>query len=716
MRLVSRRLQLIEWLLALFLVSLITTVFLTVRHVQRERRILAEAFSRAQKWAKQGASTIDEYLRSIQPVAQSIVADLERGQLTGDNAAPRFEQLLQERPNLLGIGLFYEPYAWSSQERLYSCYVLRHPDKPVEVLNVGKIYDYTEPMHEWYLGPLLEGARWSEPLEGKASQALLFMYSAPFHAPHGARKEGGSTQEPSGIVAVTHSSDALREIIDGLRLDHAGYAFLISPQGRLIVHPDKRLVLNGRSIFEIAWEREDSALQALAISALRSRRGNAIDHVDPLSGQSSWLLFEPIESSGWSLGVVVFKEGLLDVANARHGWMWVLVAGIATLLFLAALASAALVRRARLALWAVSISATLILVLGVALAWVIERTWPSYQGQGVARMADEPTLQNFLNEYEAESAGRGRAPPIHVPTAIFVESMDFASAYEVKVTGYAWQRYRKDVHANLTRGLSLPEAVGELTFEQAYSQQKDGEELVGFRFDGTLRQDFDYEAYPLDRQQVWFRMRHPDFERNVLLVPDLSSYSVTNPASLPGVTQKLLLPGWRVVGAGFDYRQRSYNTTFGFQARAAVEAEPELHYTLQLEREFTSPFIVRFLPLFVVGSMLFGILFIGTKRGSRAAWFGFTAKDVVLGCAALFFVVIFDHAALRQNLASPHVMYMEWFYLMMYLMLMGVTINSLLFATGRLRLLELGDNLLPKVLFGPAYLGAIFAISAAVFY
>jgi hypothetical protein len=114
--------------------------------------------------------------------------------------------------------------------------------------------------------------------------------------------------------------------------------------------------------------------------------------------------------------------------------------------------------------------------------------------------------------------------------------------------------------------------------------------------------------------------------------------------------------------------------------------------------------------------MLFGILLISSKRGRRAAWFGFTAKDVVLGNAALFFVVIFDHAALRQSLASPRIIYMEWFYLLMYLSLLGVTLNSLLFATGRIRLLEVGDNLLPKVLFGPAYLAAIFAITVAVFY
>lgn len=60
--------------------------------------------------------------------------------------------------------------------------------------------------------------------------------------------------------------------------------------------------------------------------------------------------------------------------------------------------------------------------------------------------------------------------------------------------------------------------------------------------------------------------------------------------------------------------------------------------------------------------------------------FGFNSLNALLGCSALFFVVILNHIALRNTLDSDRIAYLEYFYFVTYLVILYVSANSFLVA------------------------------------
>ena len=48
---------------------------------------------------------------------------------------------------------------------------------------------------------------------------------------------------------------------------------------------------------------------------------------------------------------------------------------------------------------------------------------------------------------------------------------------------------------------------------EEYRRRQGSEEVIGWYFDVTVRQAFDYSKYPLDTQDVWLRLWHKDFDR-----------------------------------------------------------------------------------------------------------------------------------------------------------------------------------------------------------
>ena len=78
----------------------------------------------------------------------------------------------------------------------------------------------------------------------------------------------------------------------------------------------------------------------------------------------------------------------------------------------------------------------------------------------------------------------------------------------------------------------------------------------------------------------------------------------------------------------------------------------------------------------------------------------------------MFFVIAFSHIDIRRKIAAEEVFYLEYFYLTIYLAILWVSINSVLFAMGaRIRLIQYRDNLISKLLFWPGLLGLLFAVT-----
>ena len=368
------------------------------------------------------------------------------------------------------------------------------------------------------------------------------------------------------------------------------------------------------------------------------------------------------------------------------------------------------VSRLRSRLWIVSalISfACLILLVGI---WVYVYTAPPTPDPADAVVTTPDEVTAYLDAYDL-APEPGDEPPVFIPTGLHIASVEFRGPYDVLVTGYIWQRYADDLPQDLDKGFVLPEAQY-IRSSQVYRAQQGNEELIGWSFQATLREQFDYFRYPLDRQQIWVRLWHTDFERNVYLAPDLEAYTSLEPATLPGLDSDLVLENWAIEQSFFSYRANSYNANFGIEGYEADQLQPELYYNISIKRDLLSALISRLIVPIVILIQLFVIVMVIGRNQERLEKFGVRPGAVIFTCAAFFFAVLFAQNSLRAELQAHGFVYLEVLHLLTYFAILTVAMNSvLLVARPDLKLFREYDNMWAEVLYWPTILLTMVVIT-----
>lgn len=373
-------------------------------------------------------------------------------------------------------------------------------------------------------------------------------------------------------------------------------------------------------------------------------------------------------------------------------------------------------------IWLVSIGISILAAIFIAALWMqAERMHPDH----ATIIESREDLNAFLQQKGAEGRNvefKGQ-DVAQVPTGFFIQAMSFVTASTVNVNGYVWQKY--PVGFPYEKGVNFPEEIasGDTVLDEKYRSTEtiDGEtvELIIWYFDVTLRQSFDYRHYPLDFLTVWLRVWPAELEADdlVLLTPDLDAYMRTDSARF-GLDENIVSGEWSIDESFFSYVDVPYDTRFGFSTSGMTEPDvySDFQFNLGVQRKFMNAFIVNLVPLFVVALLLFATLITITTDDKRSSRFGFSTSGILGTCSALFFVVMLAHIQVRSNFSGAGLVYIEYFYLVMYVMIMLVAVNAYLIALDALknwRLLHWRDNLLPKVTYWPVLLWTLVVISSS---
>lgn len=671
-----------------------------------------QRFEQARINAKQEAiyatRKIEERLRELQGASNSIANAITKEKMTNEELLNRFKSTVENNPNFLNVGAAYKPFAYNEETRLYAPYYARRNGQ-LEFLKVEDAYDYTEPEHDWYNKPLLEGATWVEPFFARSVNSLVAGFYAPF------KKIDPETKEEvvAGVVYSNYSLNNLKELMASLNLGQSGYGFLISKKGVLLVHPVERYVRSRKTIFNIASIQNNRKLKAVAEKAINGESGG-IEFVDEITGQSSWLFLEPIALNGWSMGVVFIKDEVaIDNKTLRRKLIW-LSLGVASFLFFLSVLIFRAYNGSVKSLWALSSTTSLLFAIEIACVWSLAILELNYKNNRNL-LVSQASTDNFLIPQFRAVQELGQKPPLLVPTGVFIQSLDFTSANDVFMTGYIWQKYYDGIHDELSRGFIFPESITANDFDvtEAYRHKVKNYEVIGWYFEASLRQQFDFTKYPFDFKDVWIRMWHQDFNRvdlnrQVILVPDLEGYEVINPTSKPGLDENFVLEGWSLESSFFEYEFNSYTTNFGLENSIPKKNFPELYFTIILRRAFIGLFIARIIPLMVVSILLFTMLLLANKdRG----------MEVVGACGGFVFIVILDQIAVRGEIVANGIIYFEYFYFVIYLFIFLVAMNAIMLTFDtKFPLMEYKNNLIPKLLYWPIVLSLLLLVTLSVFY
>lgn len=372
--------------------------------------------------------------------------------------------------------------------------------------------------------------------------------------------------------------------------------------------------------------------------------------------------------------------------------------------------------------WWLSTAVSAVLIIVLVKLWIQMNEFIIEPTQLVNEQQTNEYLQKNWQDRVVAKSGHIE-PTMKVKTGIFIQSLKFFNSTEVNITGYIWQRYQDGLHDSIKPGpgevgFILPEQV-DSGFEprEVYRLRTAYEEIVGWYFEATLRQPFDYETYPFDHKTVWVRMWHKQFFRNILLVPDFEAYMATGLTDIFGIEEEIVLETWERENTYFDYKRSNYDTDFGIPNYIGQQGFPELHYNFVVKRKFENAFIVYLLPLFLVAALLFAALLTVSASDELSSRLGFNTSGFIGGCSALFFVVLLAHIQLREQFAGSGIVYIEYFYILMYGLLVVATVNTYLFSVqpkSGFGLILYEDNLLFKVAYWPVVLGSLILITLGV--
>lgn len=672
-------------------------------------QMLGSAIDSAQLEAQDSAKQISSTLMIISDTSESIAAELISGELKEELIEERLYQAINSNHNIFGVGVAYEKGAFKNYEddaRSTSLYAPTYSRKYGDPELFQASYDYTiktdingdGPNTEWYHRALIEGSGWNEPYFGTRSNKYIVEYSIPFTSTY-AKANGIS---PAGVVYASYSLEELRNIIGSLKLGDTGYGFIVSQNGNVISHPVGDYVC--KNIVDIS--KTDDVFEQIT-SDITPGTVNTVYEAE--SGNQLWVFYEKIPSTDWVLGVVLKDEEVLhQMKQEQYEQKIYLSLGI--IAFLTCISVLGFIRNGinTNSLWKIAIIFSILCFIEIGFIWNLAMDSSISENIDDIIVYDESGLESSLEKiYLAEIGDMNEDYEdsiVKIPTGIFIQSLEFSSGNDVTVTGYVWQKHTAGVSDDYVQGVIFPESES-TSIDKAYEK----DDVTGWYFETTLREQFDYISYPFDVETVWIRLWSDSFENNVILVPDMESYDSIVPKLKPGIEKDFVLEGWDIQNSYFSYRVNEYDTNFGINEYNS-HANPELYYNIELKRDIVTPFITYMTPLLLIALLLFIALFTEVKVDSEPS-------EILKYGASLMLVLMVAHVSLREGLTASGIIYLEYFYIIMYLMVLGISFNALLFASDkRIPIIDHENNVFAKLIYWPVIMGLVLLITTATFY
>jgi len=690
-------------------VLLLMGLYLGLDLAYERRATASDAKEAARQQTVDTANDLDEELERYAKMADELASGLDLERFVVHELAPQLERELDANSNLHSIGIACAPFACGKERRLFAPSLERREGK-LELLQLEDAFDYTSPDHAWFTEAMAGEAGWREPVWDASLQALRATYSTPFPS-------AGDGNGASGVVWLSFSLESVGQRLQALDLGPTGYAGIVSKEGYPLAYPSAAMVRDHVSFFDLPEVRSDPSFRAVVESATRGERGS-MERNSRLTGQASWVLWEPVVESGWSTFVVLIKDEIpVDHKALRRRVIWIIVSAVFGLIGVGGWACIRARQRhpTNAMLWGLVAMSTILMVMGVLSIRHVVLRQPVKDDVDRVAVVDRSGLDAFLT---TQSAGRaGESSPHRIPIGIYLQSMKFVAPQELFVTGYVWQKNGTDAPTDRDPAFVMPDAINPRITE-AYRFGDDGVETMGWYVETTIRQNLNLSSYPFDDDEVSIRFEPRGLDQRLVLVPDLDSYTSTHPGARPGLDRKLRVAGWNVVGSLFDYKFENYDSSLGIPGRSSDTIVPELNFNVRIQRSFLDVVIGNGIPLIIVLVMSFAMLASSSRDEEESKLFGFNPSDVMKIGSFLFFIVLLAHVQLRNTTQVQQVVFMEYIYFVVYSAILLVSLHNFLFSLERYNKGRLGycNGLVQKLLFWPLVSCAVLLVTLVQFY
>lgn len=329
--------------LILLILTSVTLIFFFIfgyNYLFSRQIIIKNVEENARNLAQATVNRIDTVLHSVEKVPENLACFLENSSHSAEQIMNLLRSVIENNPEIYGATIAFEPYAFQKDALYFAPYFYRSEGEINFAYLGGESYRYF--YWDWYQIPKeLNRPVWSEPYYDEGGgNIIMSTYSVPFY-----RMVSGKRQF-MGIVTADISLAWLQEIVASIKIAQTGYGFLISKNGIFVTHPDERLTMN-ETIFTVAEARGDTRLREIGREMIRGKSG-FVPVSSIVTGKKCWMVYDPLSSSGWPLGVLFPQDELMaDIARLNRTVLFLGLAGFLFLLVVIVLIAGSITRPLR---------------------------------------------------------------------------------------------------------------------------------------------------------------------------------------------------------------------------------------------------------------------------------------------------------------------------------------------------------------------------------
>ncbi len=693
--------------------SLIVCAILYFNYHRHSQQFWHEAKENALKQTKEAAQTLDTFMGILEPVATQLAEAISRSSFTPQE----IEGILKRSKidDVSGVGVAFLPNVVRSNNPLFARSIIEKDGKIVPETIEDK-YDYLK--KNWFVNSIQNGKTYQEANRPEQSDGPLAEFTAPIYQ----TKPDGS-QEMVGIAFANQTFSHLQNIIEALFLGHNGYWFILTSKGTFLAYP--QLKYRSGTIFDIA---QDINNPALADEAKKIIKGESVffTYNNEITNAASWMISSPIIDTNWSI-VGVFDQGEFtkDSNVFRRKLISPSIAFLLALIFFTLFIGCYFKKNTYLWIF-LSIFISIGIFLQIIWMWYAIYHYPYKRDEPNVYLVESkqklfeylkenfpPEDQEVLPEHQEytlkERLLRGIPYKQYIPTGVYINSLQFSEASEIKLSAYFWQRLTMGMHDKIPPGFVFIQTNDANIIEETAVMQNN-DKLVTYDVFAKLNQYLTYSLYPFDNKSLRIKYWSKTSDETFYFIPDLSAYQLINPKSLPGVDPDVYIPGWELIGSYFGYQKLPYTNNFGayligpfgVYEEDDLSVEPQPFFEIQVRRNLSDALISDLIPIAVIAVLLFLVLLISKPESDK----------YLTAIASIFFATIFAQIRFRSKIPQAQIVYLESLYFILYIIMLCLLVICYLIQNKiKIRHISGDQNLLIKAAYWPFLLGTFSMVS-----
>jgi hypothetical protein len=286
-----------------------------------------------------------------------------------------------------------------------------------------------------------------------------------------------------------------------------------------------------------------------------------------------------------------------------------------------------------------------------------------------------------------------------IPTAVYINSLEFPTDSSFLITGFVSQIYPKDTP--MEQGFVFPyqSTLYSPTIKEISRWEDELSVTILWQFGIGLSSPFSTKFFPFDKRSAEIILWPKELHKDVIFFPNFFNFQTLSNLTSPGISNELKPNGWDILFSSYLLKN---TPPYQFFPPARTDSKITYTFTINLARNFLGAFLSNILVLFLCMFVAFLMLFI--PRSSLLDSL-FATISIFVG---LIFIAVTNHSSLRTTLEVSSFSYCEYLFISFYILILAITIDFILRKPEK-NFLKIPSDLL-AILYWPTLLG-VFTIN-----